>query len=183
MRRVLLGAAVALSAATVAWLGAGEPPAAALGPADALGQYVLRLRGDGFDRDAETNRVSEGSVKGSAVLTVALADDAADPRELAVEIRLDRKLAGSLLDRATPTPALSGRGVLVGDSLTVIGAGQANFVNAVTLRFRKRGARLEGWWLASFPGSAADRGFVAGLGLTFRGRRVVQPAAVSAATR
>ena len=67
--------------------------------------------------------------------------------------------------------SLEGVGILVDDSLTVIGAGQANFVNAVTLRFSKKGRKVEGWWLGSFPGTDVREGFVAGFGASFKGKR------------
>ncbi len=174
---------VALFAARGIGIGLGDgvvpaPVAHAVGAGDAIGEYVIKLRGDGFDRNGSSGRVSEGNVRGRAVLRVSRVAGSADPRNLRVEIVLEKVLVGSLIDRATPTPALAGRGILVGDSLTVIGAGQSNFVNALTLRFLKRGRRVAGWWIASFPGSAATDGFVSGMGLAFRGKRLRKPGSI-----
>jgi hypothetical protein len=179
----LVAAALAAAIGTAAaLLTAPAPPAQAIGAGDAIGEYVIKLKGNGFDRNAASGRVTEGGIRGRAVLSVTPASDAGDPRELVVRVTLESNLKGTLLDRATPTPSLEGRGVLVGDSLTVIGAGQTNFVNALTLRFLKKGKKVDGWWLASFPGAAADEGFVAGAGLSFKGKRMrksqVAPAAV-----
>ena len=172
IRRLLAVVVVAAVGATAGLVATPPPPAAAVGAGDIVGEYVVRLRGDGFDRSATSGRVDEGAVRGRAVVTVTRAAQDGDPRDVLVRVTLESALTGSLLDRATPTPALQGRGILVGDSLTVIGAGQANFVNAVTMRFQKNGRKVEGWWLASFPGSTVDDGFVAGVGLSFRGKRL-----------
>ena len=43
-------------------------------------------------------------------------------------------------------------------------------MNAITLRFRKNGTRVSGWWLASFPAAELDNGFAGGVGLQVRGR-------------
>lgn len=182
MRRALTAVAVAL-ACVAAWvLLVPEPPAEAVGPGDVIGEYVLKLRGQGFDRNATSGRISEDRVRGRALLTILRTSDVGDPRDVTVRIALDSSLKGSVLDRATPTPDLEGRGVLVGDSLTVVGVGQSNFVNAVMLRFNKKGKKVEGWWLVSFPGADAVEGFVGGAGLAFKGKRLRASKPVPAAS-
>ncbi len=181
LRRLLVAAATAALVGVVGVALLPVPDAAAVGSADAVGAWLIALRGDGFDRNATSGSYSQETVRGRAVLNVGRATGDGDPRRLRVEVVLERALAGSLIDRATPSVALAGEGVLVGDSLTVIGAGQANFVNALTLRFSRGGKRVDGWWLASFPGSSVDSGFVGGFGTTFKGKRVKASAAANAA--
>ena len=156
-------------AAVVVWVGAPGEEAAAVGPADVIGIYDVRLSGDAFERDADSGRVAEERVRGRALCQISAAPG--DPRLLTVEVRLAPALDGGLFDRTNPTPALRGTGVLVGDSLTVIGAGQANYVNALTLRFLRRGRKVSGSWIASFPGSDTRSGYVAGAGVSLRGKR------------
>ncbi len=172
MRRLLLSLAIAALVACAGFVAAPEPEAQAIGAGDVVGVFRLKLKGSGFDRNADNGRVDQRNVRGNATLVISRANAAADPRLVRVEIRLDKNLNSSVIARATPTPALGGIGILVEDSLTVIGAGQANFVNAVTLRFAKQGRRVEGWWLGSFPGTDVDAGFVAGFGASFKGKRL-----------
>lgn len=182
IRRGLGALAAAAVVALGAWLGAPEPGASAIGPGDAVGEYALRLKGDGFDRAADSGRVSQDRIRGRALLSVTRTTDAADPHDLTVLVTLASSMKGSLLDRATPTPALTGRGILVEDSLTVIGNGQSNFVNALTLRFAKKGKRVDGWWMASFQPAEVATGYAAGVGVVVKGKRLrVSPAAAATA--
>ena len=149
------------------------PVASAVGPGAILATYRLRLKGDGFFREGVSGAIRQSGVKGTATMTIALAEGPGDPRVLDVAIVLDQRLDATPIGKSTPSPnALKGRGILVRDSLTLIGAGQPNFVNAATLRFTKNGKRVAGWWLTSFPGSDADRGFISGAGVVLRGKRL-----------
>ncbi len=141
-----------------------------------LGRYRLKLKGDGFDREAASLSYRNKKLRGNATLTLVRPESAVSAREVIVRIVLDRRLDGSVLDRATPDPAFLGKGLLIEDSLTVIGTGSANFVNAVTLRFKNKGRKLSGWWLASFPAAAVDGGFAGGVGVQIAGRlQLAQP--------
>lgn len=181
MKRVLLSITLALVALVAGLATTSAPEAQAVGAGDVIGQYLLKLKGSGFDRHATNGDVDQSKVRGHAVMTIERAAESADPRLVRISIVLEKNLRKSVLSRATPSPAaLEGVGILVDDSLTVIGAGQANFVNAVTLRFAKKGKKVEGWWMASFPGSDVDTGFVAGVGASFKGKRLrFQPAPAS----
>jgi len=183
LRRLLVALVVAVVGATAVWWASPQPEAAAIGAADAIGEYVVKLKGNGFERNESSGRVSEGNLRGRAVVRIKRTSADGDPKDLTVEVALENALKGGLLDRATPTPSLRGRGVLVGDSLTVIGVGQTNFVNALTLRFSRKGKRIDGMWISSFPGAAATDGFVAGVGVSFKGKRLrakqVAPASIA----
>ena len=171
MRRLLvLGGAAAAGALAVGLV--PGPAARAVGSADALGTYELKLRGEGFDRDGQSGRIREGALHGDAVLSVTRADASGDPRNVHLVVQLDPALVGSVLDLATPTPQFESDAVLVGDWATAIAPGQPDFVNVLTVRFLKKGRRISGWWSASFPGADADKGFAAAVTATFKGRRV-----------
>jgi hypothetical protein len=173
MKRLLLSIVVIATAAVAGLLMYPAPPVEAVDAGDVIGAYALKLSGNGFDRDGNDGAIDQGKVRGNALLVISRANAAADPRLVRVAITLEKNLRRSLLDRATPSPAaLEGVGILVDDSLTVIGAGQANFVNAITLRFARKGKKVTGVWLASFPGSDVDQGFVAGVGVTLKGKRL-----------
>ncbi len=174
LRSALCAVALGGAAVLVAWSPGPAPVAEAVGSADVIGIYRLKLKGGGFDREAITNRYRAGSLRGTATLEISRPAEAVDPRVLQIAILLDGNLIGSTLARATPTPALTGVGILVEDSLTVIGTGRSDFVNAVTLRFERGGKRLVGTWLTAFPASDADDGFAAGVGVTFKGKRLKQ---------
>ena len=172
IRRLVVAVVVAVAGVAAVWWATPQPEAAAIGAGDAIGEYVVRLRGDAFERNESSGRVSEGTIRGRAVVRVTRTTADGDPHDLTVEVALESALRGGLLDRATPTPTLRGRGVLVGDSLTAISVGQTNFVNAMTLHFVKNGKKIDGMWIASFPGSDARNGFVAGAGVSFKGKRL-----------
>lgn len=184
LRRLLTAALLIAAGAAAAHLpGGGTPEVEALAPADVLGVYVVRLRGNGFTGNSEADVSRTERVRGRVRLTLSRLEDESNTRGLEVRIDLPPALEGTLIDKATPTPAFRGTGVLVGDSLTAIATGRSDFVNAVTMRFTRRGRIVSGWWLTSLAdGAAVQSNFVTGVGSTFRGRRVtIAPAPLPAA--
>jgi hypothetical protein len=139
--------------------------------APVVGTYKIKLKGDGWWRGT-TTAYRPDRVGGTALLL--LLRSVPDDGKLKVVIQVDA--AGSLADIATPTPDFSGTGVLVGDSMTVIGSGTPTYVNGITLTFLKGGARVLGHWFASFPPSdaAVDSSAAGGVGIDFTGRRLTK---------
>jgi hypothetical protein len=172
MKRLLLPLAAAAAAAAFAVVAVRQAPdAQAVAATQVVGTYKIKLKGDGWWRGATTAYRPE-RVNGTALLL--LARSVPDDGKLKVVIQADA--TGSLVDIATPTPDFSGTGVLVGDSITVIGSGQPTYVNGITITFLKGGARVLGHWFASFPPSdaAVDSSAAGGLGIDFTGRRLTK---------
>jgi len=171
MRRLLLPLAVAAVAAFALVAVRQAPQAQAVAATQVVGTYKLKLKGDGWWRGT-TTAYRPDRVNGSALLL--LARNVPDDGKLKVVIQVEA--TGGLVDIATPTPDFSGTGVLVGDSLTVIGSGTPTYVNAITLTFLKGGARVLGHWFASFPPSdaAVDSSAAGGVGIDFTGRRLTK---------
>ena len=168
MKRLLLATAVALATAVLGLAWPGAPDASAVAPAQLVGAYRLKLKGEGWIRGtAEPYRSSR--VGGAAMLTVTR--NLADDTKLHVEIRLEPQLEGGILDLATPAVAFVGDGILVGDSIAIIDTGAATYVNALTLTFVKDGERVVGHWVASYPATDAASGAASGVGVSFTGRR------------
>ena len=166
-----LALGVALGAAAVVVSTHAAPEAGAVAPADVVGVWRVKLSGDGWLRTNAGDRQRE-AIRGPAYLALSLVNPEANDRRLRVEVRLPPTMEGSLLDAATPEPAFLAEGYLVGDSMAVIDSGQPNFVNTLTLRFLKDGARVAGWWVAAFPPTSADSGAASAVGLAFAGRRL-----------
>lgn len=146
-----------------------SPRADAVAPAQVVGTYKLRLKGDGFVRSAsDPYRIER--ISGTALLQIArtLADDT----KVQVTIQLDKTLTGGIADLATPKPDFAGEGYIVGDSLTIIDTGGPTYVNALTLTFLKDGERVAGHWLASFPATDPAKSTTSGVGIDFAGRRL-----------
>jgi len=169
MNRLLAAVTVAAAAAVAVVAVRPAPEAQAVAPAQVVGAYKLKLKGDGWWRGT-TAAYGVERVSGGALLV--LARSVPDDGTLKVVIQLDT--AGGLADVATPTPDFSGSGKIVGDSLTVIGSGTATYVNAITLTFLKGGTRVLGHWMASFPPSdvAPDSSAAGGFGVDFTGRKL-----------
>jgi len=186
MKRLLLSlAAAALAAFALAAL-RQAPEAQAVAATQVVGTYKIKLKGDGWWRGTTTAYRPE-RVNGTGLLV--LARSVPDDGKVKVVIQVDA--SGGLVDVATPTPDFSGSGVLVGDSLTVIGSGTATYVNGITLTFLKGGSRVLGHWFTSFPPSevSPDTSAAGGVGMTFTGRRltkrdepVVTPASLDSPT-
>ena len=179
LRTALLSLAVASVAALAAFAVSGPhtEQAEALGRERVLGVYRLKLKGTGFDRDGSSARYRDGKVRGLARMTLTASPDEGDDSIVRVVIRLDERLDGTIADKLTPEIAFAGTGRIVGDSLTAIASGQANFVNALTIEFSKNGRKAQGWWLASFPAAAATDGFAGAFGAQVKGK-LIEPAAI-----
>ena len=171
MNRLLAAVTVAAAAAVAVVAVRPAPEAQAVAPAQVVGAYKLKLKGDGWWRGT-TTAYGVDRVNGSAllILTRSVPDDG----QLKVVIQVET--AGGLVDVATPTPDFSGTGRIVGDSMTVVGSGTATYVNAITLTFLKGGARVLGHWMASFPPSdvAPDSSAAGGFGVDFTGRKLAK---------
>lgn len=151
---------------------APEQPARAVSAAQVVGVYQLRIRGEGFHRSLD-GKNSVGRVRAIGEMRIIDTDTEANDGEFEVEIRLHPKFDGTLFDKLTPSPAFRGRGVLVGDNLTVIGTSVPNFVNALVMRFQRKGRKVVGTWLASYPATVdAVTPFAGGAGVSFVGKRV-----------
>jgi hypothetical protein len=168
-RRLVVSLVVAAATAVVAARHGSE--AQAVAAAQVVGTYRIKLKGDGWWRGT-TDPYKADRTNGTGLLV--LSHDVPDDGKLKVVIQVDA--AGSLVDVATPTPDFSGTGLVVGDSMTVIGSGAPTYVNAITLTFLKGGARLVGHWVASFPPSdaAPDTSAAGGFGADFTGRRLTR---------
>jgi hypothetical protein len=168
MKRVLLTIVAAAAGALAVAVATPAPDAQAVVSAQVVGTYKLKLRGDGWWRGASTP-YSLSRVNGWAylVLTRSIPDDG----KLKVAIQVDS--ATSLVGVATPTPDFSGTGILVGDSMTVIGSGAPTYVNAIQITFLKGGAKVAGHWMAAFPPSdvVPDGNAAGGFAASFTGRR------------
>ena len=115
----------------------------------------------------------------SAMALLAHAQQIKSPQAAAgdkmkVEIRLDPSFAGGLVDLATPEPAFTGSGYVVGDSLAVIDTGAPTYVNAFTLTFLRDGEKVVGHWTSVFPATDPASGAASGLAIEFAGRRAKQ---------
>jgi hypothetical protein len=151
------------------------PAASAVSPAQVSGVYVVRLSGEAWARIAGSGaeqRSSAERVKGGAFLIVT-SDAERNDGKVSVEIRLDRGLEGSVLDRVTGSPDFVGSGVIVGDRLTLIDSGSSIFVNAMDLRFERDGRKLSGSWLVSWPAASTEAAFVGGARVDLKGKRFV----------
>lgn len=152
-------------------------PAYSLSPADVQGIYVLRLSGEAWIRtrgQADTTaRADQERVKSEAYLILEPAEIDANDGRVRAEIRLSKRLEGSVLDRLTASPDFQATGVIFGDRLTLIDTGHELFVNALDLRFQKGGKKVGGAWLVSWPASQADAAFAGGAGLAVKGKRFV----------
>lgn len=166
-RRFLLVTLAAASAAAGA-LQLGSREASAVTPAQVVGAYRIKLKGEGWLRGKSSPYRAE-RIDGSAVLL--LVRDTADSEKLKVEIRLDPSLAGGLADLATPEPAFAGAGYVIGDSLSVIDTGAPTYVNAFVLTFLKDGDKVAGHWMSVFPSTDPASGAASGLAIDFAGRR------------
>jgi hypothetical protein len=169
-------------AAVVACLGLRHGPAAdAVAPAQVVGVYSVKLKGDGWLRAKAGSHRSE-RITGSAVLTMVRVDpSSSSDGRIRVEIRLAPAMANGVADLATPEPAFVGEGYVVGDSLTAVDTGLPTYVNALTMSFTKFGARVQGHWFASFPATSTDQGPASAIAVEFSGRRT--PARVQHADR
>jgi hypothetical protein len=169
MKRLLLSLAAAALAAFALAAVRQAPEAQAVAATQIVATYKIKLKGDGWWRGSATAYRPE-RVNGTGLLVLARSV----PDDGKVKVLIQADATGGLVDIATPTPDFSGSGVLVGDSLTVIGSGTATYVNAITLTFLKGGSRVLGHWFASFPPSdvAADSSDAGGVGMTFTGRRL-----------
>lgn len=153
----------------------GSRPVSALSTADVTGVYVLRLTGDAWARVDATGDNPKGSaqrVKGGAFL-ILTSDSERNDGVVKVELRLDRKLEGSVLDRVTGSPDFVAEGVIIGDRLTLIDSGSSIFVSAMDVRFEREGRKIAGSWLVSWPAAAADATFVGGARIDLKGKRFV----------
>ncbi len=146
-------------------------PAEALAASEVVGIYQLRLRGDGWSRRADTSQYKRGRVRGAAEMRILRTNDTVNDGSFDVEIRLQGRLKDSLFSVVTPSPAFQGTGVLVGDTLAVIATGAPNFINAVNLRFVRRGRRVIGFWMTNFPAGTERLAFAGAAGVTFVGVR------------
>jgi len=176
MKRALLLFAVGFAAAVCALGREASKDASAVTPENVIAAYRLKLKGDGWWRGA-SSAYRVGRVNGGAVLVLTKSDP--DDGKIHAAIELDAKLAGTLLDLATPNPAaFVGAGFLVGDSLTLVDAGSTvdaagpTFVSALNLQFQKAGAKLTGHWLTSYPPSSSDSGAGSGIGVEITGKRL-----------
>lgn len=169
MNRTISAAILAVAAAGAWYAVRPATPVQAVAPAQVVGVYKIKLKGDGFLRTASDPYRLE-RISGSALLTVARS--AADDTKIVVQIQLDKSLAGGIADLATPKPDFAGEGYIVGDSLTVIDTGGPAYVNALTLAFLKDGDRVAGHWLASFPATDLLKSTSSAVGLDFAGRRL-----------
>lgn len=184
VKRLLLSVIAAAAAALVLFAARSAPDAQAVAPAQVVGVYKIKLKGDGWWRGTTTAYGAE-RVNGNALLVFAR--NQPDDGKLKVSIQLDPALSGGLVDVATPTPDFLGTGMLVGDSMTVIGNGAATYVNAITFTFLKGGARIIGHWVAAFPPSdaAPDSSAAGAFGIDFAGRKLSKrggPVAISTAS-
>lgn len=166
MRRALFLLALA-AAGGAAWFALRPAPeASAVGLAQVVGTYKLKLKGDGWLRGTSTPYKTDRFAGGA---TLVLSREQPDDGRVHVEIRVDAALNGGLLDLATLKPDFSGDARIVGDSLAVIAAGGSTYVNALTLQFK--GTKLAGHWLVSWP--AADDSSPAGaVSVEILGRRL-----------
>jgi len=157
------------------WL---APDASSLTPAEVQGVYTVKMSGDAwFRRDLDgsgpqaVQRV-EQKLKGTLFLVLGVANDQKNDGLVTVEIRLSERHEGSALDRLTGSPDFVGTGLLVDGRLAVIDVGAPEFVSALNLRFDKRGKRVWGGWIVSFPAKTADATFMGGANVVLKGKRV-----------
>lgn len=187
-------AAAALAGAGAAFLLPGSAPdARAFTASDLEGVWKLRLGGEGWQRAGGGYR--EARVRGTAQLVVESADLDRNTGRVNLRITLDETAAASLLGAAVPdagtAPAFTATAAVVGNTVSAIYAGQANYVNALNLRFEADGKRSAGTWFLVFPAADASdaQTFATGLVVTVRGKRVrtrapgPKPASVSVNSR
>lgn len=183
-RTALLTAGACAVAVAAAWRLAPEPDAGAASAAPVLGRYTVKLKGEGWAARriaaaaAPTGvKYSTERVSGTAQLEITPRDAQVNDGLVTVRILLDPKAAGGLLGAATPgTTAFEGTAAVIGDSISLIDAGQPNYVNALTLRFEKA-KRVSGSWMAVFPAlePALDtQTFATGVTVTLTGRRLAR---------
>lgn len=178
MTRTYLLAALGFAAAVAFGVTVAPHEASAVPDAAVVGAYRIKLKGDGWWRGS-SSAYRVGRIAGAALLVFTKADP--DDGKLHAAIQLDEKLAGTVVDLATPDPAaFVGSGYVVGDSLTLIDTGSAidragaSYLNALTILFQKNGARLTGHWLTSYPASSPDAGPASAIGVDFSGRRLTR---------
>lgn len=171
MRTALLLLVIVLVAAAALLTPTGTPSAEALVPSEVVGEYRLKLKGEGGLR-SDTD-YDEAKVREKALLVLSHADDDPGSDELDVEIRLVSPRKNSLLERGTPeSPQFRARGVLVGNSMALIDTGTSGFANVLTLRFLKGGKKVAGGWISALPADASDRGPLVALHVNISGKRL-----------
>ena len=177
LRLAALTAACALLGSGAAFLLPGSAPdAEALTAADLVGIWTLRLGGDGWQRD--DGGVLQSRIRGKAYLVVEHADPDRNTGRVNLLITLDADAQASLLGAAVPDPAMApafkATAAVIGNSISAISTGQADYVNALNLRFDADGKRAGGAWFLAFPAADATDSatFATGLVVTVRGKRV-----------
>ena len=162
--------------AALAGVFSSSTKAYSLSPADVQGVYILKLSGDAWVRSRANGdtppEASAESVRGTAFLILSAASQANDG-VLHAEIRLEQRREGSVLDRITASPDFEATGVILGDRLSLIDTGHSVFVNALNLRFDRRGKRVRGGWLVAWPASSDGAAFSAGANVVVKGKRWV----------
>jgi len=173
-------AAAALAVAAGAFLPSGDDGVAARPTGSVIGVYQARLRGDGWSARNPSSAAEVQSKKerisGTARIEVVARDPDVNDGFVTVRVYLDAKAAKSLLGSATPkNPAFEGTAALAGDAFAAIDTGQPNYVNALSLRFDRRGRKVQGDWMAVYPALEADlaaQKFAASVTVSLSGRRV-----------
>ena len=185
MKRFLLAGVLAVAAGVVTThVVVDSPPADAVTSGQVIGAYLVKLKGDGWA--ARVGPKAAGNplgyhnarIQGGGRLEVAARDETVNDGLVTVRVFLDPATSAGILGGATTgTPAFEGTAAVIGDSISVIDAGQPNYVNVLTLRFAKGGRSVTGSWMAAFPALEADlatQKFATGVSVTVTGRRALR---------
>lgn len=176
MRLATLAAAVVAGAIAASLVPVSAPEAAALTASDVVGVWKLRLGGDGWQRSA--GETDESRVRGTAQLIVESTDVDRNTGVVQLQVVLDPETEVTLLGKAVPpkgtAPAFLAKAAVIGNSVSAIYTGRADYVNAMNLRFDPDGKHVTGSWFLAFPAADASdsAAFATGMTLSVKGKRV-----------
>ena len=170
-------AGAAVCTAVVDFGAASLPQAEALTAGDLVGAYVVKFKGDGWASRSSAKAgaptgYQNARIAGTGRIEIVARDASVNDDLVTVRVLLDAPTKAGMLGAATSgTPALEATAAVVGNSISLVGSGQPNYVNAMVLRFDGAGRKVNGNWMAVFPALAADPKFATGVSVTVTGKR------------